>query len=86
MGKKEDQEAADIDRSFQMLSGNLKASLMQETIRMRDDQWKTEDPESYKKDMEQMCKHIFGDRWRTEYDAMLREEFPEEFMDSTEGS
>ena len=84
MGKQEDQEAADLDRSFQMLSGNLKASLMHEKIRTRDEQWKAEDPESYKKDMEQMCKHIFGDRWRIEYDAMLREEFPEEFSEPVE--
>lgn len=86
MGKNEDREAADLDKSFQMLSGDLKAGLMQEEIRNRDEEWKAEDPEGYKKDMAQMCKHIFGDRWRTEYDAMLREEFPEEFMDSTEGS
>jgi len=29
--------------------------------------------------MENMCKQMFGEKWQIEYEAMLREEFPEEF-------
>ena len=39
------------------------------------------DPDGFKKDMEKMCKAMFGDNWEVEYNAMLREEFPEEFED-----
>jgi hypothetical protein len=78
MGDSQNREAEELDESFQLLSGNLKSAIENQQLRSRDQLWKATDPEGYKKDMEQMCKEMFGDRWRTEYEIMLREEFPDE--------
>ncbi|MEW6140816.1 MAG: hypothetical protein AB1733_21560 [Thermodesulfobacteriota bacterium] len=77
MGKDEDRESADIDKSFQLLAAGSKIRVEQEERKIRDSAWKAADPEGYKKDMEHMCKEMFGDRWQVEYEAMLREEFPD---------
>jgi hypothetical protein len=68
----------DIDEGFRMLSEktSLEAS-RRDFIEVKQD-WKTKDPEGYKKDMEEMCKKIFGDQWQFEYELMLKEEFPED--------
>ena len=79
MGNDDDGSFADLDKSFQLLSGNIEAGIQHEHQKMQDRLWKETDPEGYKKDMERMCKAMFGDNWQPEYEAMLKEEFPEEF-------
>lgn len=77
MEKDEDRASADIDKSFQLLAAGSKIRVEQEERKIRDSAWKAADPKGYKKDMEHMCKAMFGDRWQVEYQAMLREEFPD---------
>lgn len=77
MGKDEDRGSSDIDKSFQLLAAGSKIRVEQEEHKIRDSAWKAADPEGYKKDMEHMCKEMFGDRWQVEYEAMVREEFPD---------
>jgi hypothetical protein len=57
------------------------AEAQYEERRKKEQEWKKRDPEGYKKDMEKLCRDMFGDRWEIEYKAMLKEEFPEEFED-----
>jgi hypothetical protein len=79
MGSNDSKDLAELDKSFNLLAGNTKAGLEYEQLKLKDDVWKRTDPEGYKKDMEDMCKSMFGDTWEIEYAAMLREELPEEF-------
>ena len=81
MAGDEERDLAELDASFNLLVGNTKAGLAYEEIKRQDGQWKTSDPEGYKKDMEDLCKSVFPDNWEIEYEAMLREEFPEDFDD-----
>jgi hypothetical protein len=74
-----EKELAELEKSFAILGRDAKAAAGQEIQRVRDEEWKTRDPEGYKKDMEKMCKEMLGENWRPTYEAMLREEFPEEF-------
>ncbi len=81
MSDNEDHKGLDeIEQAFQMMSAHSdKAGVAFEQLKRDDAEWKARDPEGYKKDMEEMCKSMFGDDWEAEYTAMLREEFPEEF-------
>ncbi len=72
-------ELAELDEAFSLLNRNPAMEAACKEARDRDKQWKKRDPEGYKKDMEDMCKQMFGEKWQIEYEAMLREEFPEEF-------
>jgi len=69
---------AEIDEGFQMLGREVSLEMARRHSIDAKENWKTNDPESFKKDMEEMCRKIFGDQWRAEYDLMLKEEFPEE--------
>ncbi|MEJ2717129.1 MAG: hypothetical protein P8182_08310 [Deltaproteobacteria bacterium] len=69
----------DLDKSFRLLVTDPASEAAHEQMKARDREWKQRDPEGFKKDMEHMCREMFGDDWKKEYDAMLREEFPEEF-------
>ncbi|MDQ7784521.1 MAG: hypothetical protein RDU20_16670 [Desulfomonilaceae bacterium] len=79
MGGNEDKDLEELDKSFSLLSGNTKAGLEYEQLKLKDEAWKQTDPEGFKRDMETMCKTMFRDNWKIEYEAMLREEFPEEY-------
>lgn len=79
MDDNEDKARQEIDRGFDLLLGNPQAEGAYEIMKNREREWKERDPVGYKKDMEDMCKEMFGERWEVEYQAMLREEFPEEF-------
>ena len=72
---------AELDKSFNLLTTDPLSEAEHEKLKARDREWKKDDPEAYKKDMENMCKAMFGNDWEMEYTAMLREEFPEEFQD-----
>ncbi len=78
MSSDEMKDLAELDKSFSLLAGNTKAGLEYEQLKLKDDMWKRTDPKGYRKDMEDMCKAMFGEAWETEYKAMLREEFPDE--------
>jgi len=75
----QDEDLAEIDEALSLLSSKKGMEAACKEARDRDKQWKERDPEGYKKDMENMCKQMFGEKWQVEYEAMLREEFPEEF-------
>lgn len=79
MGRDEDKELAELDTSFNLMVGDIKAGVEYERIKLKDKTWKESDPEGFKKDMEKMCKDMFHDNWQIEYEAMLKQEFPEEF-------
>lgn len=79
MAKDDNDALAELDKSFQLLSGKIEAGVEYEHRKIQDRLWKETDPEGYKNDMEHMCKAMFGENWRAEYEAMLKEEFPEEF-------
>ena len=72
---------AELNKGFDMLTTDPASEARYEELRGRDEEWKKKDPDGFKKDMEKMCKAMFGDKWEVEYNAMLREEFPEEFED-----
>ena len=72
---------AELNKGFDMLTTDPASEARYEELRGRDEEWKKKDPDGFKKDMEKMCKAMFGDKWEVEYNAMLREEFPEEFDD-----
>lgn len=74
-----DKTMAELDEAFNLLNVDLVAQSQYERIKARDRDWKRADPEGYKADLEKMCRAMFGGQWEIEYDAMLREEFPEEF-------
>jgi len=75
----QDNDLAEIDEAFGLINRNRAMEAACNEARGRDKKWKARDPEGYKKDMENMCKQMFGEKWQIEYEAMLREEFPEEF-------
>jgi len=75
----EDKALLDLDKALAMLGPSSKAGVAEQLRKARDDEWKRNDPEGYKADMEQMCKAMFGDDWRPAFEAMMREEFPEEY-------
>lgn len=79
MSHDDDKAIEDLDRSFGLLLDKPSAAVEHERMKRNDREWKEKDPIGYKRDMEAMCKEMFGDRWLVEYEAMLREEFPEEF-------
>jgi hypothetical protein len=74
----DDKALAELDKAFDLMTRDPLSQALYEERKVKDEQWKRTDPDGYKKDMEKMCRNMFGDGWRTEYDAMLREEFPED--------
>lgn len=76
----DDENLSEIDEAFTLMNRNPGAEAAYKEANNRDKEWKARDPEGYKKDMENMCKQMFGDKWQIQYEAMLREEFPEEFL------
>lgn len=78
MPDRDDDILKDLDKSFNMLKTDPASEAAYETLKSKDLEWKLNDPDGYKKDMENMCKEMFGDKWEVEYKAMLAEEFPEE--------
>jgi hypothetical protein len=69
----------DLDEAFRLLTSPAAKNTEHEMFKQSEDVWKATDPDSYKQDMEKMCRDMFGDNWKIEYEAMLREEFPEEY-------
>jgi hypothetical protein len=69
---------ADLDKSFDLLTTDPLAEAQYQNLKLKDEDWKRTNPDSYKEDMKNMCRAMFGDHWEIEYDAMLREEFPHE--------
>jgi hypothetical protein len=69
----------EIDKGFDLLKTDPASEAAYQDMKQKDVQWKKTDPAGYKKDMEDMCKEMFGDNWEREYTLMLKEEFPEEF-------
>ena len=76
--KDDDTGMKEIDEAFNLLGTPAQMKRVHEVVRRNDKEWKTKDPESYKKDMEEMCKAMFGKNWKAEYELMIKEEFPEE--------
>jgi hypothetical protein len=74
----DDENLGEIEEAFTLMNRNPEAETAYKQARNNDEAWKARDPEGYKKDMEDMCKQMFGDKWQIEYEAMMREEFPEE--------
>ena len=74
----DDTDIKALDDAFGLLGSPAQMKRASEAVGRDDREWKASDPESYKKDMEEMCKAMFGDDWEAQYQAMLREEFPEE--------
>ncbi len=68
-----------LDQSLDMLTRRGRCLEAHREIKQRDLEWKITDPVGYKKDLEEMCRKIFGDQWEAQYQLLLREEFPEEF-------
>ncbi|MEW6532619.1 MAG: hypothetical protein AB1473_17445 [Thermodesulfobacteriota bacterium] len=82
MATKDDEKSlGELDKGFEMLGLSASARVACEELKARDKLWKQRDPEGFKADLRKMCQDMFGDRWLIEYEAMLREEFPEEFED-----
>jgi len=75
----EDRSIAEIDKAFNLMTVDPLSQAFHEKAKAKDRDWKNSAPEAYKKDMEKMCRTMFGDQWEIEYEAMLREEFPDEF-------
>lgn len=75
----DDRALAELDKNFNLLNTDPHSEAAYEMMKKRDTEWKQKDPEGYKKDMETMCKEMCGDNWEPEYQALLREEFPEEY-------
>jgi hypothetical protein len=73
----EEKALAEIEEGLNLLGEKPTLEAARRDFFLAKEDWKTKDPEGYKKDMEEMCKKIFGDQWRVEYDLMLKEEFPE---------
>ncbi|MFC1834070.1 hypothetical protein ACFL2Q_04965 [Thermodesulfobacteriota bacterium] len=73
----EDKKIAEIDEGFNLMQVDPVSEALHRERKAKDKAWKGKDPETYKKDMEIMCKQMFGDNWHVEYEAMLKEEFPE---------
>ncbi len=82
MGKSnDDKQMTDLDKAFSLLTTTPQEEAAHEKHQAEQLQWKLTDPVGYKQDMEKMCREMFGDEWEAEYEAMLREEFPEEFQE-----
>jgi hypothetical protein len=82
MPKRDDDNSFDeLDKGFEMLGRSARARVAYEELKARDKLWKQRDPEGFKADLRKMCQEMFGDTWLVEYEAMLRQEFPEEFED-----
>jgi hypothetical protein len=80
MSDYDDEKAiADLDKAFDLLTVDPAAEAQFQQMKKRDADWKRTNPDSYKEDMANMCRDMFGERWEIEYQAMLREEFPQEF-------
>jgi len=75
----QDKTITELDEAFNLITVDPLSQSYYEQTKARERDWKRTDPEGYKKDMEKMCRTMFGDQWEIEYEAMLREEFPEEF-------
>jgi hypothetical protein len=75
----ERKDIAEIDEALALLARPSLTDPRRSELRREKEEWKATDPEGYKKDMEKMCKDMFGDTWQSEYESMLREEFPEDF-------
>jgi hypothetical protein len=69
--------AAEIDEGLKILGQGSSIEVVRREFRSVKQKWKESDPDSFKQDMEEMCKKIFGDQWEGEYQAMLKEEFPD---------
>jgi len=80
-GKDDDKDLAELETSFDFLGARPGAMTATLDHRRQDHEWKKNDPEGYKKDLEQMCKAMCGDKWEAEYQALLSEEFSEESRD-----
>ena len=75
----EDNELEGIEEGLRLLNDPGHGNYEHEQRKRREEEWKLNDPDGYKKDMELMCREMFGDDWELEYEAMVREEFPDEF-------
>jgi hypothetical protein len=69
----------EINEAFQLMGRDPLTEFTRREFKQKEQEWKEQDPEGYKKDMEKMCREMFGDKWEVEYQAMLREEFPNEY-------
>lgn len=78
MSAEDDKALAELDKNFDLLTSDPRSEAAYEMMKKRDEEWKQRDPEGYKKDMENMCKDMCGENWEAEYQALLREEFPDE--------
>ena len=76
--REDDVQNKELDEAFDLLGTPAQMKRAHEIVGRNDKEWKTSDPESYKKDMEEMCKAMFGENWQTEYELMVKEEFSEE--------
>ncbi|MBM4326801.1 MAG: hypothetical protein FJ118_06515 [Deltaproteobacteria bacterium] len=82
MADKDDERSfGELDKGFEMLELSPPVRLAYEEFKARDKLWKQRDPEGFKADLRKMCQEMFGDTWMVEYEAMLREEFPDEAQD-----
>lgn len=72
----------EIEEGFRLLNDPGTGDYAYEERKRRDQEWKRRDPDAYKKDMERMCREMFGNNWQVEYEAMIREEFPEDLAGS----
>ncbi len=70
----------EINEAFQLMGRDPLTEFTRREFKQKEQEWKEQDPEGYKKDMEKMCREMFGDKWEVEYQAMLREEFPNEYQ------
>jgi hypothetical protein len=82
MGCNDDKTVDELNKDFDLLLTNPSSAVNLERMKRDSKEWKLKDPVGYKKDMENMCKEMLGDAWLPEYEALLREEFPEEFEES----
>jgi len=78
MGRNNDKTLEELDKDFDLLLTKPSSAVNVERMKRDSKEWKLKDPVGYKKDMENMCKEMLGDAWLAEYEALLREEFPEE--------
>lgn len=80
-GKDDDKELGELESTFDFLGARPGAMTATLDLRRQDLEWKNKDPDGYKKDLEEMCKAMCGDKWEDEYQALLLEEFPDESAD-----
>ncbi|MBI5571302.1 MAG: hypothetical protein HY914_15265 [Desulfomonile tiedjei] len=82
MGRDDDKTIKELDKNFELLLTNASGAANLQRMKQDDRIWRVKDPIGYKKDMEDMCRAMFGEAWLVEYEALLRDEFPEEFEKS----